>query len=83
MIAIMTIDIVLYMVKRPIVLLLLVWFVLYVVKISLFSMKCWFKTKGTVIAFTSCHKERQFSVASVSLRRDLRQGKSAVNAVVP
>jgi len=79
----MTTDIALYMVKRPIVVLLLVWFVLYIVRISLFSMKYWFKTKWTVSAFTSCHKERQFSVASVSLRRDLRQGKPAMNAVVP
>ena len=79
----MTTDIALYMVKRPIVVLLLVWFVLYIVRISLFSMKYWFKTKWTVSAFTSCHKERQFSVASVSLGRDLRQGKPAMNAVVP
>ena len=79
----MTTDIALYMVKRPIVVLLLVWFVLYIVRISLFSMKYWFKTKWTVSAFTSCHKERQVSVASVSLGRDLRQGKPAMNAVVP
>ena len=41
----MTIDMVPYMVKRPIVVLLLLGFVLYIVRISLFSMKCWFKAK--------------------------------------
>ena len=38
----MTTDVVPYMVKRPIVVLLLVCFALYIVRISLFGMRCWF-----------------------------------------
>ena len=41
----MTTGMVPYMVKRPIVVLLLLCFVLYIVRISLLSMKCWFKAK--------------------------------------
>ena len=36
--------------------------------------------------FMSCHKgprQRQLQVASVSLRRDLRQGESTMDVVVP
>ena len=41
----MTTDMVPYMGKGPIVVLLLLCFVLYIVRISLSSMKCWFKAK--------------------------------------
>ena len=89
LIIIMTTYLVPYMVKRPIVVLLLLCFVLYIVRISLFSMKCWFKAKVTHVSkepYMLLHdviKKGNFQL-QVSLREEIwGKGKPAMDAVVP
>ena len=85
----MTTGMVPYMVKRPIVVLLLLCFVLYIVRISLFSMKCWFKAKVSHVSkephmlLHAVIKKGIFHL-QVSLREEVGgKGKPAMDAVVP
>ena len=85
----MTTDMVPYTGKGPIVVLLLICFVLYIVRISLFSMKCWFKSKIPHVSkelrmlLHAVFEKGNFHL-QVSLREEVGgKSKPAMDAVVP